>query len=40
LIKQFESRGESIDVGEGGHATVPLKRSTAAAMRAALRSVL
>jgi hypothetical protein len=40
LIKQFESRGESIDVGEGGHATVSLKRSTAAAMRDALRSVL
>lgn len=40
LIKQFESRGESIDVGEGGHATVSLKRSTAAEMRDALRSVL
>jgi beta-lactamase regulating signal transducer with metallopeptidase domain len=40
LTKQFESRGESIDVGEGGHATVSLKRSTAAEMRDALRGVV
>jgi beta-lactamase regulating signal transducer with metallopeptidase domain len=37
FIRPFESRGEFIEVGEGGRATVSLKRISAPAMRDALR---
>ena len=36
-IRPFESRGESVEVTEGGHASVSLKRIPAAVMRMALR---
>jgi hypothetical protein len=37
FIRPFESRGESIEVGEGGRTTVSPKRISGAALREALR---